>query len=380
MDGISYMPRLRGKSEEFDFENINLIGIGVASAPVSPKDARLPRTAHDMYMGIYPIQFRSSLYVDGISLNSKGVVQVATKFRDNSIPILAPEKMCIIMELNNNTVQFMELDGILDSKGLQILHDWIQKDKSLLLTIANEYEQHDRQFYHFMYDLIGLVKAISKLSPSEASQIMDNTRTAQTLLHDRVFAEVYLEYVEKGSNPQLLPIKASSSKKPDLQINGIFADVKAILITGRYKEKLLKNFDNKLTNDILEKEKEKNQIDQNGTFFIAIWSGVVSSILYTVYNEMKNDSVFKGVKIYDEIPPFEANKVIFVLPNPTAFKNHYLVMDKQRVSRIIDYIRRKCYDKIKKYDSMSYLTLINVRKGCPFGLTGQNPAIHFKLT
>ncbi|MGB9002372.1 MAG: hypothetical protein WCC52_01010, partial [Nitrosotalea sp.] len=167
---------------------------------------------------------------------------------------------------------------------------------------------------------------------------------------------------------------------PDLQINGTFADVKAILIVGRYKDKLLKNFEDKFTNNIIEKEKEKNQIDQDGTFFIAIWSGVVSSILYTVYNKMKTDSVFNGVKIYDEIPPFEANKIIFVLPSPIAFKNYYLVMDKQRSSRIIDYIRRKGYEKIKKHDSLSYLALINIRKGCSFGLTGQNPIIHFKLT
>lgn len=373
------MSRIRGKSEDIDKANIDMIGFGPRSSPISAQDARLPRTTHDLYIGIYPKQFPNSFYIDGITVNSKEV-KFETKFRDHSILTFSPEKICLIMELNNDTVQFIELDGILDSDGLKILRDWIEKEKSLLLNIANEYEQYNRQFYHFMYDVIGLAKAVSKLPSSEALQIICDTRTALTLLHNRVHAEIYSEYVKKGINPQLVPTKSGNSRKPDLQINGVFADIKAILIIGRYKEKLLKNFENKLTNEIIEKEKEKNQIGENGTFFIAVWSGVVSSIFYTVYEKMKSDKIFDGVKIYDEIPPFEENKVVFVLPNPMAFKNYYLVMDKQRVSRIADFVTRKGYDKIKKSSSMSYLTLINVRKGCPFGLTGNNPSINFKLT
>ena len=125
---------------------------------------------------------------------------------------------------------------------------------------------------------------------------------------------------------------------------------------------------------------ENNQIGSQGTFFVAVWSGVVSSIFYEVFNKMKMNPIFAGIKIYDKVPPFEEQKVVFVVPSPNAFQNYYLVVDRKRVVRIASYIEKKGYDKIQKKDSMSYLSLINVRKGCAFGITGRMPMIMFKLT
>jgi len=289
------------------------------------------------------------------------------------------EPICLIMELDGDTIQFIELDGIFDAAELKVLECWVTKENNSLIKIANEYEQYDRQFYHFMYDVIGITKGIAKWSLQDQESFLNETKTAIGLLHNRVHAEIFSNYKSNGTMIDLFPSKHNSTKKPDLQIDNILVDVKAILLTGRYHDKLLKHFKNRL-DKILKKEEENKQIGNQGTFFVTVWSGVVSSIFYTVFDQMKTNPVFAGVEIYEKVPPFEERKVIFVLPSPTAFQNYYLVVDRKRAVRIVDYIMKKGYDKIQKKDSMSYLSLINIRKGCPFGITGNMPMIMFKLT
>jgi len=300
------------------------------------------------------------------------------RIRPSNVPILK-EPLCLIIELDSDSIQFIELDGMLNAAGLKILNDWVTKENKTLLKIANEYEQYDRQFYHFMYDIICIAKTITKWSLQDKESFLNETKNAIGLFHNRVHAEIFSNYKSIGTVIDLFPPKPNSSKKPDLQINNTFVDVKAILLTGRYYDKLLKHFKNRLE-EIIEKEEKNEQIGDQGTFFVTVWSGVVSSIFYTVFNKMKSDPVFVGVKIYDTVPPFEEQKVVFVLPSAIAFQNYYLVVNRKRAVRIADYIAKKGYNKIQKQDSMSYLALINVRKGCPFGVTGNAPMIMFKLT
>ncbi|NOJ28095.1 MAG: hypothetical protein DA330_08820 [Nitrososphaera sp.] len=94
---------------------------------------------------------------------------------------------------------------------------------------------------------------------------------------------------------------------------------------------------------------------------------------------MKDTCIFENVVFYDCIPPFEENKIVFVLPSPMAFQNYYLVVDNKQAVGIIDYVVNDGYKKIRDIDVISYLRLINVRKGFPFGVTGNIPIIHFKL-
>lgn len=364
----------------FNWNKIVEFGISPKYVPIlSAEEAKSAKIARDIYVGIPPKTYSVSFYVDGLVITADGV-RTIMRAQNNLVPNLASDKTCLIIQLDDELWQFIEIEDILDAKGLEILKDWIAKNKSRLLTIANEYEQHSRQLYHFMYDVIGLCKAVSRLSPEYATQIMDDTTTALILLHNRVHAEVCSDYKLKGMNVELLPNK-DNLRKPDLKINGTFTDIKSILITdSRNKENLLKNFKNRIKKDIMEKEEEKDQIGKKGTFFIVVWSGIIGSIFYTMFQKMRNDKIFSGVEFYEEIPPFEENKAILVLPSPIAFQNYYLVMDKKKVRRISDYLAGKGYGDIMKLESMSYLALTNIRKGCPFGVTGKNPIMIFKVT
>ena len=59
-------------------------------------------------------------------------------------------------------------------------------ENETLLRIANEYEQFNRQFYHFMYDVIALSKAISSWEEKERKELLKETRSALILLHNRI--------------------------------------------------------------------------------------------------------------------------------------------------------------------------------------------------
>ncbi len=371
------MTRITNKGE-FDWESINMIGFNRKRDPVPEvKDARIPRIANVLYIGILPKNYPETYAIDGLKI-SKTSAEFNMKIINNTIPTLK-EPFCLIMELDKDTIQFIELDNILDTAGFKILEKWVTNENQVLLKIANEYEQYDRQFYHFMYDVIGIAKAIAKWTSGDQESLLNETKTAIVLLHNRVHSEIFSDYKSNGTRIDLFPPNPNNTKKPDLKINNTLVDVKAILLTGRNYEKLLKHFKNRLEK-ILEEEKENNQIGNQGTFFVTVWSGVVSSIFYTVFNKMKMNPIFAGIRIYDNVPPFEEQKIIFVLPSPNAFQNYYLVVDRKRAVRIVDYVEKIGYGKIQKKDSMSYLSLINVRKGCPFGVTGSMPMIMFKLT
>ena len=355
-----------------------MIGFNPKYVPIPQgADARKPRVANALYLGQYPKNYSVAYFINGIKI-SKNEVGFLMKVRASNVPTLK-EPLCLIMELINDTIQFIELDGILDAAELKILESWLTKENETLLKIANEYEQYDRQFYHFMYDIICIAKAITKWPLQDRQSFLNETKNAIGLLHNRVHAEIFSNYKSNGTIINLFPPKPNSTKKPDLLIENTFVDVKAILLTGRYYNKLLKHFKNRLKK-IIEKEEENKQIGEQGTFFVTVWSGVVSSIFYTVFKKMKSDPIFGGVSIHDTVPQFEKQKVVFVLPSATAFENYYLVVNRKRAVRIADYIEKKGYGKIQKQDSMSYLALINVRKGCPFGVTGSAPMIMFKLT
>jgi hypothetical protein len=367
------------KGNDFDWNKIIEFGISPKYVPIpSAEEAKSVKIARDINIGIPPTAYPVSFYVDGITITASEV-RPTMRVQNNLVQNLT-NKICLIIQLDDELWQFIELDDILDAKGLQILKDWISREKTRLLAIANEYEQNNRQLYHFMYDVIGLCKAASRISSEDASKIMGDTTTALILLHNRVHAEVYSEYKFENSNIELLPNK-ENSKKPDLKIDETFVDIKSILITdSKDKENLLKNFKKKIKEDIIEKEEEKEQIGKTGTFFVAVWSGIIGSIFYTTFQKMKNDKMFHDVKFHEKIPPFEENKVMLILPSPLAFQNYYLVMDKKRIRRIADYLAGKGYGHIMKLESMSYLALSNIRKGCSFGVTGKNPIMIFKVT
>lgn len=215
-------------TEEFQWDNLEFFCFSPTSTSItSGKEIRKPRIANSLYLGYFPKEHEFSFGINGIQFEGKKV-NCIFKARRHSIQV-KNEPVCLIMELEKDTIQFIELDDILDAKSLKTLDNWVTSENKILLKIANEYEQFNRQFYHFMYDVISLSKEISELEESEQDKLLHETNTALILLHNRIQAEVSSAYRSNGKNVTLFPEKISDNHKPDLMVSDTYVDIKRLL-------------------------------------------------------------------------------------------------------------------------------------------------------
>lgn len=367
----------------FDWDHI--AAMGMMPAPEFRPDIPMyppPHMALEIFIGKTPMDkiHTMAIMINGMSFN---VITQQTSFDMKVITdptLLFSNDKKLNLKMDNGDYHFLDLSEILNDAEFCILKQWIANDGVKLIKIANEYEQNHRQFYHFMYDLISLVKALSKLPVEHHSKIIDTIDTGTKLMHNRILAEIAGTYMEEQHMVQI-ERGTKSSTKPDLSVDGVLADVKTILTQAKNDRESCSDFAHKLKQDIEEEEKEKNQIGPNGVFFIAPWSGIINSILYTYFHKMKQDGRhnFKGANFYDYLPKLDKNQTIFVLSTMNAFQNGYLVFDTKHVSDILEDFTEQGYPTMGRFEPLSYLVFMNVRKGCPFGIQGRRPSFIFHV-
>jgi len=364
----------------FDWNHIRMIAITpTQSFDPSAILKRPSQNATDLFVGKTPLGSTPGLIIDGMLIDLIGKsFKFTTKVTD---PItLSNNEKKLNLKLDNGDFQFIELNNILNELELSLLKQWITKQSQQLVRIANEYEKNHRQFYHFMYDMIALVKAASKLPSEYRFTLIDTVDAGDKLMHNRILAEISSAYVNNHV-VKIEPRNKGSTRKPDLAIDGLLSDVKTVLTISANDRESLSDFAHKLRKDIDEKEMFKNQTGTNGFLFIAPWSGIANSILYTFFHKMKIDGKhsFEGAIFYENLPTPNKNKTIFVLTSHNAFQNGYLVFDTKWVSKIIEDFVEQGYPLIDRYEPFSYLTLTNIRKGCPLGISDMNSSIIFHV-
>ena len=258
------------------------------------------------------------------------------------------------------------------------ISDWINTNSSKLLKIGYEYEQYNRQIYHFLYEIVALFHTFTVISNDNQQEILNDANTALKLYHNRILAEVLSGYSKKGATVELYP--SNNTRKPDLLIGNILIDIKTVLLVDPDRRLLMQSFAHKLRHEIIERESKKQQVGKRGSLFIGIWSGIISSLIYTAYNAgIISNHADSDVQLYATLPPLNEGKATFVLPSLHAFENNYIVFNRDEVCDIIDYLAKEGYVVIDQRDSMQYLAITNIRKGCEFGVTGTNPRMTFKL-
>lgn len=361
----------------FDWEQVTKIGF----CPVEQFDPsitpnNIESDIYDLDIGKTPVSKPNefAIFIDGISFNLQTEsIEASMKVIDDRKKLAENEKK-IFLKLADESIQFIELDGILSDLELNELRLWIRNKKTSLITIAKEYEANNRQYYHFMYDLIALWKTLREIPKKFHPNLIETIDAGDKLMHNRILGEIASEYIKKGSTVEIEPGNVSNSSNPDLLIGNTIADVKTILTTVGNDRESCSDFAYKLSKDIINKEKTKGQIGKGGTFFIAPWSGIINSIFYTYFHKMKIEGKhnFEEAKYYDVIPPLRENSAVFVLTSKNAFENSYLVFDTKWVSNIIEDFVEQGYPTIRKFEPLSYLFYSNIRKGFPLGIQGEN--------
>lgn len=191
------------ENSEFDWEHVVMCGFQGRDTPMIPLDvARMPKIVKEMYVGNPPYDYLITFYIDGFKVESH---QIAFNSRSRSfaVPNWKLDGICLNVKLDTETWQFISLGNLLNQESIQRLRNWFQREKSRLMNIGTEFEKYERQVYHFMYEVIALLRATESLPDEKRDEIINDTKTAISLYHNRILAEVYSDYLKKGASVEL---------------------------------------------------------------------------------------------------------------------------------------------------------------------------------
>ena len=371
---------VKSDSRTFDWSNLNAFGfsIGRNTAPTLAR-SKSKRVIKKIQVSIPP-ELLHVIMINGFKVSPNGV-SFDLKYSSIAHPDwrsdMALNKTCLNVELDTDAWQFTPLTDHFDTKEIQRIFYWVQSNERRLIQIGTEFESYEREIYHFLYDVTALFYALKSIPDPSGKEILNDIRGATDLYHGRILAETAAEYSNMGANVTLHP--SNSGHVPDILIGNILIDVKTVLIVGKDRKVLMKEFAKRLRKDIIDRENKKQQIGNNGSFFIGIWSGIINSIIYTAFQNQLITEYDDTVRFYDTTPPLNPKKVILVMPTLYAFKNNYLVFDRDRICDIMDYLAGNGYQRIQEENAMKYLTRTNIRRNCIFGITSDNSECSFKF-
>lgn len=240
----------------------------------------------------------------------------------------------------------------ISDSAIQILEEFVIKEKPSLIKYANQYQTARRQFYSFLYDVTGLVKYLSEL-PINFRKLLRIDGDADTLMHKRIQAEIATKYAIKGFNVDL-EIKNNKGKKMDLIINSVETEIKTIISpTENSKDSCMK-----FANTITEKyEKAQEQFENKGILCVAPWSIVMNNILKEYYAGLYST----------ELPEIKEDKSILIISGEIAFEDYYLEFDSNKILNSINFFANTGFDYTHP---MSYLEVVR-RRGFPVSRGGK---------
>jgi len=239
-----------------------------------------------------------------------------------------------------------EMSVNFSNSALNILTEFVRKEKPHLIKYANEYQIVGRQFCSFLYDLVALAKYLDEL-PEKFLKLLKIDGGADTLMHKRIQAEIAVKYAKKGFDVDL-ELKNKKGKKMDLIINSVETEIKTIISPSENNKDSCIKFANKIS----EKYNEAQiQFETKGTLCIAPWSIVMSNILKEYYAGLYST----------ELPNIEKDKSILIISGETAFEDYYLEFDSNKIINSVHFFADKGFDHTHP---MAYLEYVR-RRGFP---------------
>lgn len=237
------------------------------------------------------------------------------------------------VDLNNQSAPLNYPD-----KALSILENIVRENKLKLKEWANLYKENKRDFYFFIYDLTALAFYLEQL-PRRFNMLQSIKGSYENLMHNRIMAQLAVEY-KKQRNTVNCEVQNDRNKKPDLQINDRYLEVKTIVSAGINHPDHFVRFSKSIRNRFDEACK---QIDvKNDVIVVVPWSQIMSNILKTYYYSMFNNV----------LPAFSGGTTILVFEGEKPFEDFYLEFPSKIVCEDIREFSESGY---KRISPMSYL-------------------------
>lgn len=310
--------------------------------------------------------------VDAIQLLTDDGSEMDQKERK---PLKAP-KYCLILDIDKINVKYIVLDDLLSTGKIKRLSMWINGNQEKLVSAANEYEEYDRQLYHFMYDMIGMFRSLSRLSKEDQEWMLSGSTNPRALFHNHLHADIF--GLLKGRHRVEMPVERKGRPMPDLIIDGVRADVKTVLASSKDRDQLLKDCIVTIRM-MFKKEDERGQVGERGTFFVGFWSSYVAIVISLAYQKFKSHKIFGETVLSRGKPEFAAGKVIFVLPTGKAFVNDYLAVDRSGAMGMLKWIQDEGFPRIRGMPEIADMIMLRSYGGFPFCIAGTSPSFYFKI-
>ncbi len=317
------------------------------------------------------------LLLRDIAVTDRGV-QFRIKYHDLLIPgSIMDDSASINVQTGQDEWMFMQLDDHFEEQEISKMRQWVAATEGNLLKIATEFEKHHRQTYYFLYEILALWHALGGATPAERDALLNDTDTALKLHHNRILAEALSAYRQNSSCVKLHP--RHNNRQPDLSVDGIFVDVKTVLMTGVHKQALLDDFARKIAGDVVLDKRVSEQVGDSGTLIVGAWSSIINSILQAALDGgIIRDGGFE-YKTHATMPPLSENKTIFCLPASEAFQNTYLELDRGDTVAAVNHLAQSALERINIVRSKKYFLRSNVRKNCTYGISSDEPGIYFEI-
>lgn len=190
----------------------------------------------------------------------------------------------------------------------KLLENLIIKYKNDLINLANLYQEKNRDFGTFLYDLIVLVYFVNEL-PDEFQRLLekDELQSEGDLMHNRILVQIAFN-LNKNYNVKLNR-KSKNSPSPDLTVDNFLVDIKTIV--GRYN--WITEDVSKLVRTIDEKHSKGMKQTTNGVVFISFWSKNMNNLFRDYFHKQHKTTMY----------PLENNSCYFVLDGIDALQDFY---------------------------------------------------------
>ena len=362
-------PLLESSNEPPDPSQITDLYVGLGGG--NPNGRDVPERIRSIRVGDPP-ERPVTFTVDAIQLLTDDGSEMDQKERK---PLKAP-KYCLILDIDKINVKYIVLDDLLSTGKIKRLSMWINGNQEKLVSAANEYEEYDRQLYHFMYDMIGMFRSLSRLSKEDQERMLSGSTNPRALFHNHLHADILR--LLQGRYRVEVPVERIGRPMPDLMVDGISTDVKTILVNSKDRDQLLRGCIRAMRKN-LKKEDRRSQVGVLGTFFVGFWSSYVATVIFLAYKKFKSHKIFNGVKLSRRTPEFSAGKVIFVLPTGKAFVNDYLAVDRSGAMGMLKWIQDEGFPRIRGMPEIADMIMLRSYGGFPFCIAGTSPSFYFKI-
>ncbi len=217
------------------------------------------------------------------------------------------------LKLAENEFQVFEFDDevvkmVFNANYYKLLENLIDKYKNDLIKLANLYQEKNRDFGTFLYDLIVLVYFVNEL-PIEFQRLLekDELQSEGDLMHNRILAQTAFN-LNKNYNVKLNK-KSKKNPSPDLTVDDFVVDIKTIV--GRYN--WTKEDVSKLVRTIDEKFSKAMKQTANGVVFISFWSKNMNNLFRDYFYGQHKTTII----------PLENTSCYFVLDGLESLQDFY---------------------------------------------------------